>query len=124
MVRPETSHGSKQVMITAEHKDTIAVETLGECVVVQRYQTYFGPKLRIEPKDGGEQYLLTAPGPKSDLYLWEQEDFEWTVRAEVEAEVIDTEQYDICDVCGEPVRTMQHRRRRAIGACAGGTDAE
>ena len=126
MTKPETSHESKQVMIRAEHKDTIHVETLGECVVVQRMDTYYGPKLRIEPEDGDEQYLLTAPGPKFELQLWEndRENFEWRATAEVVAELVDTEQYEICDVCGEAVKTAQHRRRRAIGTCSGGIHAE
>ena len=119
MVRPETSHESKRVMARAEHRDTIRVETLGECLVVQRYQTYFGPKLRIEPNDESEdeQYLLTAPDPKSELHMWERDGHDWQVRAEVTAEIVGTEQYEICEQCGEPLKTAAHRRRRAIGAC-------
>lgn len=117
MPRPETSADSKRVLARAEHEDRIRVETLGECIVVQRSQTYFGPKLRIEPDGEDEQYLLTAPGPKSELSLWEKDHGDWEVQAEVSAELVDVEQYDICQYCGEPLKTADHRRRRAIGAC-------
>jgi ribosomal protein S27AE len=104
-------------MARAEHEDTIRVDTLGECIVVQRYQTYFGPKLRIEPDDEDTQYLLTAPGPKSELNLWENVGGEWDVQAEVSAELMEMKQYEICQYCGEPLKTADHRRRRAVGAC-------
>ncbi len=121
LMEPETDPETKRAVLLAENEDTIRVDTLGECMVVQRHDTYYGPKLRIEPEDEDEddQYLLTAPGPQSELLLWEQDRdaLKWQVQAEVTAELVDWEQYDICEQCGNPLKTIRHRRRRAIGAC-------
>lgn len=111
-----TSHESKRVMLRAEHTDYIDVETLGECEVIQRTNTYFGPKLRIEPvePEGSDQYLLHSPGPNSELQLSASDG---TPLRTVGAQLSSTKQYDICSHCGEPLKTIDHRRQSMIGAC-------
>lgn len=110
-----TSHESKKVMMRAEQTDTICVGDLGEAEVVRRSLTYFGPKLRIETLDDDpKQYLLYAPGPNGGLQLatYDGEPLE-----RVSAELVDTKQYDICLRCGEPLKTVEHRRLSVVGAC-------
>lgn len=111
----ETSFDSKQVMMRAEHRDEINVETLGVCEVIQRTETYYGPKLRIEVSESGEQYILHAPGPNSELQL--SAPGREPLRT-VSADLVGTKQYDICPACGEPLKTIEHRRQSHIGACA------
>lgn len=120
MSEHETSHASKKVMMRAEHGDEIDVETLGVCEVVQRVHTYFGPKLRIEALEGDSQYLLHAPGPRTELQLSATSGDPLRT---VGAELVGTKQYDICLECGEPLKTVEHRRRSFIGACVARGDA-
>ncbi|WP_337653258.1 hypothetical protein [Halomontanus rarus] len=116
----ETNHQSKKVMMRAEHTDVIDVDGLGECTVVKRDQTYYGPRLRIEPVGGGEQYVLHAPGPRSALQLSASDG---TPLRSVSAELEGVKQYDICLHCGEPLRSVEHRRRSVTGTCTGGGSA-
>ncbi|WP_226042724.1 hypothetical protein [Natrinema sp. DC36] len=116
----ETSHGSKTVMMRAEQTDEIRVETLGACEVLQRIPTYYGPKLRIEALEGDGQYLLHAPGPNGELQLLATDA---TPLRRVRAELVTTKQYDICLECGEPLKTVEHRRRSFIGAWVGQGEA-
>lgn len=118
MSSQRTSHESKKVMMRAEHRDEINVETLGLCEVVQRIHTYYGPKLRIEPitEERSKQYILHAPGPRSELQLSSVSGKELR---NVSAEIEDVKQYDICLECGEPLKTTEHRRESVIGACTG-----
>ena len=124
----DTSYSTKCVLMRAEHKDEIKI--LGESVsarksnipdealVVKRSLTYYGPKLRIESVDTCEQYLLTVPGPDSEAMLWELRDTGWEKLAEVSLEFGDhIPNYDFCLHCNEPLSTVAHRRRAAIGDC-------
>ena len=122
----KTEHTTKRALMRAERKDDLRltkVDSIGEdCdvpsigTVVQRVITYYGPKLRIEA--GDEQFLLTAPGPDSEALLWRKEDSDWKKTAEVQLEFSGSlPQYDICPGCGEPLSTIAHERRAAIGTC-------
>ena len=124
----KTSYSTKRVLMRAEHKDEIKIisesvsprksDTPDEALVVKRSLTYYGPKLRIESFDTGEQYLLTMPGPDSEAMLWELRDTGWEKLAEVSLEFGDhIPNYDFCLHCNEPLSTVAHRRRAAIGDC-------
>ena len=108
-----TSHTSKTVMMRAESTDTIHVDTLGDCEVIQRDMTYFGPKLYIESNDG-ENFILYAPGPRSELQLT---DLKKNPVRKVTAELVDVKKYDICPYCNEPIKGVHHRTRTLIGNC-------
>ena len=124
----EITYSTKRVFMRAEHKDKIrihCVSTLtpkedppGTAMIVKRDLTYYGPKLRIESLDDGSQYLLTVPGPETEAILWYRTEAGWQEMAEVS---LDFEgavpQYDICLHCNEPLSTVAHRRRSAIGTC-------
>ena len=124
----ETSYPTKRVLMRAEHKDEVKIHGASvtarknnipdEALVVKRSLTYYGPKLRIESLDTGEQYLLTVPSPDSEAMLWELGDTGWERLAEVSLEFGDhIPNYDFCLHCNEPLSTVAHRRRAAIGAC-------
>lgn len=136
-LEPVTDYDSKTVMLQAGRKDKInIVETVGrfdedvtipETVsVVKRTHTYYGPELLVHAElDGTDHnYLLTAPGPDAHLVLWAAETNDrnfregWYVAAEVQA-VLAAEQppYERCPECGEPMRTIEHEREAAVGAC-------
>lgn len=123
---PITNHATKRVFMRAEHQDALkTTEIVKEfresdipdvATVVQRVMTYYGPRLRIEADN--EQYLITAPGPDAQAFLWEQSDSGWEKVAEVCLDFSGSlPQYDICPNCGEPLSTLAHRRRSAIGTC-------
>lgn len=121
---PKTDSVSKRVMLRAERGDTVDIEDAGEMEVVQRLETYYGPKLRLcDEDDDDRQYLLIAPGFASNLELWRlivnEDGFSdgWECLGEVSAEIVDSKQYDICPRCGEPLKTLDHERRSAVGAC-------
>jgi hypothetical protein len=124
----ETTHSTKRVFMRAEREDRIIITDVVEnsggenipdtATVVQRNNTYYGPKLRIEAPDKSEQYLLTAPGPQTQAIFWCRSGSDWQEVAEV---CLDFDgsvpQYDICLHCGEPLSTIAHQRRSVIGAC-------
>lgn len=134
---PTTEYDSKTVMLAAERKDHIqitgAVQRFDDEVVipdevsvVQRTDTYFGPKLLVHATIDGKDanYLLTAPGPDSQLYLWAGEVNDngmrngWYKAAEVTAALAPEQPpYETCDLCGELIRTIQHERLSAFGMC-------
>jgi hypothetical protein len=124
---PETAYDAKKVALRAERGDAIAIEGFGEWTVAQRTTTFYGPKLICEPAEIEYSFniLLTAPGPGSQLQLWwpDRTDERWKqgwIRGpEVEAELVDVKQYDICPRCGEPLKTMEHERESAFGVCGG-----
>lgn len=130
---PVTDHRSKKVMLRAERNDIITItETItrlkpsepipSEVTVVRRTHPYYGPKLLLS--NGENNYLLTAPGPDTQLLLWAPNRTEdgnrsgWHKLAEVTAVFADQQpQYDLCPECGQPMQTLEHERRSAVGAC-------
>jgi hypothetical protein len=95
-----------------------------ETTVVKRTTPYFGPKLILADDDKG--YLLTAPGPDTQLLLWaahhldDGERYGWEKLAEVTAQFADDQpQYDLCPECGQPMQTIEHERKAAVGRCPG-----
>lgn len=122
---PETKPETKRVLIQAERKDELELTEV-DCIedisvpetvtVVQRLMTYYGPKLRVETDD--EQYLITVPGPDTQALLWRQKDLSWHKAAEIRLDFTGSlPQYSTCPECGEPLSTIAHERRAAIGAC-------
>jgi hypothetical protein len=132
---PATEYSSKMVMLRAERGDNIQVidvvtrltqnsDIPSETTVVKRTTPYFGPKLVLT--DDEESYLLTAPGPDTQLLLWsgnylaDGERYGWEKLAEVTAQFADDQpQYDLCPECGQPIQTMEHERKAAVGRCPG-----
>lgn len=123
---PRTNPETKRVLVRAEREDKLKITAVDShleevsvpdtVTVVQRLMTYYGPKLRIEADD--EQYLVTAPGPDTQALLWHQRDSAWHKAAEIRLDFTGSlPEYDICPDCGEPLSTIAHERRAAIGAC-------
>lgn len=123
---PKTNPETKRVLVRAERNDELKITAVvsnledinvpNSVKVVQRIMTYYGPKLRVEADD--EQYLVTAPGPNTQALLWRQKDSAWHKAAEVRLDFTGSlPEYDICPDCGEPLSTIAHERRAAIGAC-------
>lgn len=130
---PVTEYDSKIVMLRSERHDKIDIETIvtriqpgyptPECVeVIRRTSTYFGPKLLVE--EAGQRYLLTAPGPDTQLLLWAADTGpngfrrKWEKVAEVTARFAEERpQYDLCPICSEPLQTLEHEREAAFGVC-------
>jgi hypothetical protein len=127
----ETTYQTKRVFMRAEQNDRIETTEVvdnfqGKPVpetftVVQRVMTYFGPRLRVEADTDAKQYLLTAPSPETQALFWRQIQSDWAKAAEVCLDFSDSlPQYDICLHCNEPLSTVEHRRRAAIGVCETG----
>lgn len=132
---PVTNYCSKMVMLRSERHDEITISEVvtqlrrdvvipSEVTVVQRQCPYFGPKLLLHADE--ENYLLTAPGPDTHLLLWSPqydehgERYGWNKLAEVKAQFIDDQpQYDLCSECGQPMQTLEHERKSAVGRCPG-----
>lgn len=132
---PVTDYACKMVMLRGERHDEIALSEVvtrishsadipTDATIVQRNTPYFGPKLLLH--SDGLNYLLTAPGPDAQLLLWYPETDEygercgWNKLAEVKAEFLDDQpQYDLCPECGEPLQTIEHERKAAVGRCPG-----
>lgn len=105
--KPKADYESKTVMLRGETGDTVDVDGFGEFEIVQRTNTFFGPKLRLRSDDGGA--MLTAPGPASELMLWFYHGEQLERQGEVSAELVDEKQYDIC-ACGEPIKNSRHQQ--------------
>jgi hypothetical protein len=123
------------VMLRAERGDNIQIVDVvtrlrkgsnipSETTVVKRTTPYFGPKLVLTTEN--ECYLLTAPGPDTQLLLWtanyldDDEQYGWEKLAEVTAQFADDQpQYDLCPECGQPMQTIEHERNAAVGRCPG-----
>jgi len=122
----KANYDSITTMLRAEHDDTLHIDGFGEWTVIERKQTYFGPRLLLVASDMDYNLntRLTAPGPNSELKLWWPDRDEpgwrlgWVEGPEVSAELVDTKQYDICQQCGEPLKTAEHIRQSAFGVCA------
>lgn len=130
---PITQYDSKIVMLRSERHDSIEIENTvteirpghhipDQLEVVRRTSTYFGPKLLV--REAGDRYLLTAPGPDTQLLLWAADTGpdgfrkRWKKVAEVTARFADERpQYDLCPICGEPLQTLEHEREAAFGIC-------
>lgn len=137
MREPATDHHSKKVMIAAERKDHIQItdttqrfdDTVAipdEVSVLKRTDPYYGPKLLVHATIDGEDvnYLLTAPGPDSQLYLWAGEMNDagmregWYKAAEVTAALApDQPPYETCRQCGELIKSIWHERMSVLGMC-------
>jgi len=110
---------SKTVMLRGERHDTIHIHGLGDVNVVRRTQPYFGPKLLLHDEERNQNWLLTAPGPHSDLQLWQPRTGDegrvgWEKFETVTARIESVDQYRICE-CGEPIKTLEHERKAAMG---------
>lgn len=132
---PTTDHGSRKTMLRAERRDELALTDVerrfgsGEVPtsyeVVQRTTTYFGPELLLAAN--GCNFLLTAPGPDTDLLLWREQSNErgyrtgWDRIAEVRVSIDETPRYEICDQCGNPLRSEEHERLSMLGRCPDGS---
>jgi hypothetical protein len=134
-VTPATDYDSKTVMLRAERGDKLAFPEVicrlfqgadipSEASIVRRTTPYFGPKLLLYSSEGN--YLLTAPGPDTQLLLWLPETNEyderigWKKLAEVRAKFVDDQpQYDLCPECGRPLQTLEHERKSEFGNCTG-----
>lgn len=135
---PETDYDSQTVMLAAERHDEIMITDVvtsftDEAVIPNRIsvitqsQTYYGPSLLVHAELDGEDhnYLLTAPGPSSQLHLWagdgpiEGKRRRWVAVAEVKA-ALATEQppYRKCPQCGELIRTIEHERESVLSNCS------
>lgn len=128
---PETSFDSRKVVLRSERKDTIGITEVVErfrdqdvpesLIVLERIDTYYGPELTLFAE--GRNYMLTAPGPDTQLLLWAADVDDsnyrevWVRLAEVEAEICRAPQYELCEQCGSPVRSKEHARLSAIGRC-------
>lgn len=103
---------------------TPGVDVPTELTVIRRSQTYYGPKL--ETTANNTNYLVTAPGPNTQLLLWrgistpDNYLVRWKQLAEIKADFTDNlPQYDICPDCGEPIKSVEHERLAAFGTCLG-----
>lgn len=128
-----TGHLSKLVMIRGERHDEVLItdvlkrfregpEIPTQATIVQRTVPYYGPKLMLH--DTGRNYLLTAPGPNSQLHLWSSSLTEqgrrngWDRLAEVTARLAeDLPSYETCPQCGEPLKTLKHEKQAELGCC-------
>lgn len=133
--QPATTYNSKMVMLRAERGDNIQIVDVitrigqhrdipSETTVIKRTSPYFGPKIVLTDND--ESYLLTAPGPDTQLLLWsgnylnDGERYGWEKIAEVTVQFADDQpQYDLCPECGQPMQTIEHERKAAVGRCLG-----
>lgn len=136
-LRPTTTHDSKTVVLAAERGDRIEIgstievfhggQEIPESVTaVKRNSTYYGPKLLVqaEIKNVDRNYLLTAPGPASELMLWGGETTtgdgisSWYQLAEVQARLAEEQtSFEICPQCNNPVRSIEHERMASLGMC-------
>jgi NADH pyrophosphatase NudC (nudix superfamily) len=130
----KTDPESKEVMLRAERADCILIkETKSlladrdvpeKATVVQRNDTYFGPKLMLDTEIPSQAFHLTAPGPTSNLLLWDATVSEagyrgdWMKLAKVSVEFAsDQTRYRICPHCGDPLKTIEHERQAANRSC-------
>jgi hypothetical protein len=137
--KPVTDYDSETVMLRAERRDEVYVRewvnrfdksayTPNQYTVLERSNRFYGPELLLhsESEDVDFNYLLTAPGPDTYLYLWAAETDDknhreaWFKAAEVKVAFADTQPtYDLCPECGDPVQTIEHERMAALGRCPG-----
>lgn len=131
-------YDSGTVMIAAERGDNIVLTSIvnrqrercelpEEMSVIRRSEKYYGPELLLHDEVEGENrnYLLTAPGPNSDLQLWvgklskEGVRRSWEKAAIVKASLAaEQPPYELCEQCGEPIRSIEHDRKAVTGHCS------
>lgn len=135
--QPATDSDSKSVLIVAERNDLIEITNIVfqiepeavvplELSVIDRRERYYGPELLLHSEIDGvdRNFLLTAPGPTSQLRLWIAKRRDgtyrngWIAAAEVQA-ALAAEQppYEICEQCGDEIRTIEHERMSVLGRC-------
>lgn len=131
-----TDSDSKTVMITAERGDIVTVKSIEstfidtdipeEFEVLRRTEPYYGPKLLMfaSVNDDERNFLLTAPGPLSQLKLWIDDLAAsgkrqgWIEAAEVTASLaVEQPPYERCPECGEMIRSIEHERASISGLC-------
>ena len=140
--RPLTSGSSKMVVLAGERKDLVEIGSIierfrngvvvpSEVTVLERESTYYGPKLLVhaQPDDVDRNYLITAPGPGSELMLWGAEtDGEnnrtgWYRLAEVKAQLAENQpSYEVCPQCKNAIQSIEHERMAALGMCGQETE--
>lgn len=131
--RHDEAYLSKLVMIRGERHDEILItkivrrlsdsnEVPDRATIVRRSEPYYGPKLTLKAHD--QAFLLTAPGPQSQLLLWasklsnDGQIMDWDQLAEVTARLTDDlPPYSFCPQCGEPLKTLKHEIRAELGCC-------
>jgi hypothetical protein len=136
-LQPTTTSGSKLVMLAAERRDRIEVNSTIEkffegdeipdrLTVLKRSSTYYGPKIlaHAQISDKEHNFLITAPGPASELILWVADTDEdnyrksWYRLAEVEVNLAeDQPSFDVCSQCNSPIRSVEHERMASLGMC-------
>lgn len=136
-LRPTTSSDSKFVILTAERGDYIDITEVTNLLesnaevpsmvsVIRRDSTYYGPKVlvRSETGSGNRHFMLSAPGPTSELILWAAEITEddyyesWSSIAEVKASMGDQQgPLKICSECSNPIHSIEHERMAELGLC-------
>lgn len=137
-----TDYDSQTVMMTAERHDNIVVKQLvkeykrdssipNKLKVIKKIDRFHGPEILTHARGGGSEYnyLLTAPGPKMQLFLWvgvgpvEGIRRDWALLAEIKA-TLAAEQppYQECQLCGELIRTIEHERKSVMGNCNRGNN--
>ena len=113
---PATTNQNKTVMLRAEKGDHIVIGG-DRYKVIRRTHTYYGPSLML--RQDGQRHKLFAPSPARQLELWEHCDDHaaggYRKLAEVDAELEEGKQYDICSNCGEPIRTAEHETAALFG---------
>lgn len=137
--KPVTDYDSETVMLRAERSDELYVREWvtrfddssfvpERFTVLERANRFYGPELILyaERENRDYNYLLTAPGPDTFLYLWAAKTDSrnhreaWFKAAEVKMAFADTQpSYDLCPECGEPMQTIDHERIAALGRCPG-----
>lgn len=137
-LHPTTDGDSRQVMLAANRHDNIIItdvveryrdtHTVPESVsVIQRNLRYYGPELMVHTEVDGfnRNYLFIAPGPVDELQLWGdvltddgQYRSNWVLVADITAVLADDQpNYEICDQCGGPIRTLDHEQAAIFGEC-------
>lgn len=131
---PITTSSSKRVMLRAERHDEIEISLVvsgtpqipKKLTVMQRTETYYGPQLTCIPADSDDNtnYMLTCPGPQSQLILWKYitgTENKWRTGvvpiSEVQARIDEVKQYNLCEHCGKPLKDLWHERLSALGLC-------
>jgi len=121
-----TTTDTKRVFLRANKGDEIKIVDIKQRFenkdipesfkIVQRQETYYGPKIRVEGPS--EQWFLSSPARDLEGILWHIEEMDWVRTAEVELDFTgELPQYDICSYCGEPIKTTEHETAAYLGTC-------
>lgn len=126
---------SRTVMLRAERGDQLEITQVVEALtngrkvpasvtVQERIQRYYGPTLVATELSSEQYFRITAPGPDSNLLLWRSVqsntgDASWCRAAEITARFMNERPtYDICQECGEPIKTYEHARQALFDLCS------